>query len=93
MGSGRVSISIRDRQIEENNGIYEIVFQDGRAVSVQKTGGSMDVDMGINEFSHLIIGNGDVKALEFMEHVSVHKNKEALSQVFYRKPNLIMEDF
>lgn len=93
MGSGRVSISIRDRQIEENNGIYEIVFQGGRAVSVQKTGGSMDVDMGINEFSHLIIGNGDVKALEFMEHVSVHKNKEALSQVFYRKPNLIMEDF
>ena len=93
IGSGKVSISISDGQIKENNGVFEVAFQDGRAVSVQKVCGNGDVDMGINEFSHLIIGNGDVRSMEFMEHVIVHKNKEALGQVFYRKPNMIMEDF
>ncbi len=95
IGSGKVSISISDGQIKENNGVFEVAFQDGRAVSVQKVcgNGDVDMDMGINEFSHLIIGNGDVRSMEFMEHVIVHKNKEALGQVFYRKPNMIMEDF
>ena len=66
IGSGKVSISISDGQIKENNGVFEVAFQDGRAVSVQKVCGNGDVDMGINEFSHLIIGNGDVRSMEFM---------------------------
>lgn len=95
IGSGKAYISISDKQIEENNGVFEVVFQDGKAVSVKKadTGTDADVSMGINEFSRLIIGAGDVKSLEFMEHVTVHKNAEVLGQIFYRKPNLILEGF
>ena len=48
IGSGKVSISISDGQIKENNGVFEVAFQDGRAVSVQKVCGNGDVDMGIN---------------------------------------------
>ena len=70
-----------------------MVFEDGKATSVTRTNGNADVDMGINEFSHLIIGNGDTKALEFMDHVMVHQNTETLGQVFYRKPNRILEYF
>ena len=93
IGGGRVSISITDGQVKENNGVFDIVFEDGKATSVTRTNGNADVDMGINEFSHLIIGNGDTKALEFMDHVMVHQNTETLGQVFYRKPNRILEYF
>ena len=78
---------IGDYDIDGVNATY--ILMEG----LEMLGGDVDMDMGINEFSHLIIGNGDVRSMEFMEHVIVHKNKEALGQVFYRKPNMIMEDF
>lgn len=93
IGSGIVSVSVSDRQIEDNNGIWQVVFRDGKAVSVKKADIDADVSMGINEFSRLIIGAGDVKSLEFMDHVTVHKNAEMLAQIFYRKPNMILEYF
>lgn len=93
VGSGRVLISISDKQIEENNGVFEIVFRDGKALSIKRVNEEADVSMGINEFSRLIIGAGDVKSLEYMDHVTVHKNVETLGQVFYRKPNMILEYF
>lgn len=92
-GSGRVSLSVSDGQIEENNGVWETVFRDGKAVLVKKTDADADAEMGINEFSRLIIGAGDVKSLEFMDHATVHKNVEMLARVFYRKPNMILEYF
>ena len=93
MGSGEICLSINDKQIEENNSVFKIVFRDGKAVSVKKVDADADVNMGINEFSHLIIGSGDVKSLEFMDHVTIHRNADTLKQIFYRKPNMIMEYF
>ena len=93
IGSGTILLSISDQQIKENNGVFEIVFQDGKALTVKKVDADADVSMGINEFSRLIIGTGDIHSLEFMDHVTIHKNAEKLKQIFYRKPNMIVEYF
>lgn len=95
-GSGTVTISVTDRQIPENSGTYKIEFKDGMATGVTRRLLSVqaaDVEMDINAFSRLIIGTCDVSSLAFMDHVKVNTRAEALTGIFYRKPNYITEYF
>lgn len=93
-GNGTLAISVLDRQIAENCGTFVVTFADDRAVSVRKDeSAAPDVSMGINEFSRLIIGTCDSNSLEYMDHVTVHHSCSAIGQVFYKKPNLILEYF
>lgn len=94
LGSGTLSIAITDKQITENCGTFVITFTDGKAVSVAKNDvKTPDISMGINEFSRLIIGTCDAGSLQYMNHVSILTDSDAIGQVFYKKPNLILEDF
>ena len=94
VGSGSVAIEIRDAQIPENNGVFRVTFADGKCTQITKTdSGQADVSMGINEFSRLIIGTCDIASLAYMDNVTVHNPGAALPQMFYKKPNLIVEYF
>lgn len=93
-GSGSLTISVTDRQIADNCGTFAVTFSDGKAVSVAKVpAASPDISMGINEFSRLIIGTCDTSSLPYLDNVTVHNVSACLDQVFYRKPNLILEYF
>lgn len=100
LGDGSLSIAITDRQIMENNGIFTVSFQNGKATSVTRkefsdtvTAGNADITMGINEFSRLIIGTCNTDSLPYMANVVVNAQSPAIAQVFYKKPNLILEYF
>lgn len=94
LGSGTLSIAVSDRQIAENCGTFVVNFSDGRAVSVIKSpAAAPDVSMEINEFSRLIIGACDAGALQYMNNAVIHTDTAAIGQVFYQKPNLILEYF
>lgn len=94
LGDGVLSIALSDNQIPENCGTFTVTFRDGKADRVEKDNGRpADISMNINEFSRLIIGTCDTGSLEYMDNVAVHSNTPCIGQVFYRKPNLIVEYF
>ena len=101
LGNGKVRIGVTDPQISENNGVFEVEFEDGVCKNVRICGDNAcggadtqaDVTMPINEFSRLIIGTGDVSSLDYMERVTVHNPAAPLEKVFYKKPNLIVQFF
>lgn len=93
-GGGTLSIAITDKQIAANDATFTVTFEDGKAISVEKNSGkASDISMGINEFSRLIIGTCDIASLPYMDNVTVHNENACISQVFYKKPNLILEYF
>lgn len=113
IGSGSVKIGIKDPQIAENNGVFEVTFEDGICKDIticgcktcdgsdacgagnacDGTDAQADVTMTINEFSRLIIGTSDASSLAYMERVTVHNSSAPLSQVFYKKPTMIVQFF
>lgn len=95
-GSGRLSIGIWDGQIAENNGVFTVCFEDGRAVSVVRdTGEKAVIRMEISEFSRFLIGAADVSALQYSRRAYGHSRKDLplLGQVFYEKPCFLTEYF
>lgn len=93
-GSGKLAIALTDKQIAPNCGTFVVIFKDGKAVSVVKDStAAPDISMGINEFSRLIIGTCETTSLPYMDNVTVHNDSACISQVFYKKPNLILEYF
>lgn len=93
-GSGTVTLGITDGQIPENNGIFRVTFQNGKALSVEKTEEKADLELPIAVFSALLSG---VSAWEAAESwmPDVHKNRDnpALAGVFYKKPLWIGDYF
>lgn len=95
-GSGRLSIEITDGQIAENNGVFTVCFQDGKAVSVAgNTGEKALIRMEIPEFSRLLTGAADVSALLYSRRASGFSQEDLglLGQVFYEKPCFLTEYF
>lgn len=98
IGSGEIRIEICDEYIPENNGIFDVVFENGRAVSVKKGDNLVpQVTMPINEFSRLITGVLRTEDIAFCESVRLEENtaemQAVLKQVFYKKPCFLMEYF
>ena len=95
IGDGSVSIAVKDPQIPANNGTFKVSFKDGTCTNIAKEEdySTADVSMGINEFSRLIIGTCDTSSLPYMDNVTLHNKEALLSQVFYKKPNMIVEYF
>lgn len=90
-GDGEISIKIKDEQVPQNNGIFKVVFKDGRAESVEK-GTSFDVEMDIATFSKLIMGVipadrvRDVRSINIVDATNIEK-------VFYKKPIVMVDGF
>ena len=95
IGSGSVKLGIKDAQIAENTDVFEVTFENGVCKDIARLGAEADADitMTISEFSRLIIGTSDVSSLPYMERVTVHNSSAPLNQVFYKKPNMIVQYF
>ena len=89
-GSGALILELRDPQIPENCGCRKITFADGAVCSTEPTDLSADIRMDISAFSTLMAGAGNVR---WMPGVEILRNREAIDQVFYRKPLMIEEYF
>lgn len=95
-GSGRVSLEIADGQIAENNGVFTVCFEGGRAVSVVRDSGEKAViRMEISEFSRFLTGAVDVSALLYSRRAYGFSQEDlgVLGQVFYEKPCFLTEYF
>ena len=98
IGSGKIVIGITDAQIAENNGNYEVVFENGKAVSVTKgTDATAQIGMDIPAFSHGIFRGfrpgeaPDYDGVEIKDASIIDSSQ--IDQVFYPKNNFIMEYF
>ncbi|MSS63397.1 GNAT family N-acetyltransferase [Velocimicrobium porci] len=86
-GSGEITIELFDQQIIENNGVFHIIFESGKAVSIEKTEHvSPDVSLPVSLFSSAIVGNYTPEQLLFCNDLTLHCTLEKLSCVFYKKP-------
>lgn len=98
-GSDSIRLKILDECIPQNTGIYHVVFEDGKAVSVEKLPADeteWDASMGVNIFSRFIYGCTDLSALEYCEDMVLGDNPDALERlkkVFYHKNYYLMEYF
>ena len=94
LGTGRVVLEIQDPQIPENNGRFQVDFQDGKALSVARTEAAPDSSMRINIFSALISGVSDLaSAMAYMPDLTVTGHESDLAKVFYPKPLMIADYF
>lgn len=92
-GAGRVILEISDPQIPQNNARFAVTFEDGRAGSVDVTGGEPDAVMSISTFSALIAGVCDwEEAKQTFGGLKVLRDGN-LHQIFYRKPLMICDYF
>lgn len=93
VGSGSTVLRIRDPQIPENDRTFNLRFSQGKAVSVEETPEEADAVLSIAAFSALITGVCDFRdAAAWMDGLEVRR-PEALRQVFYRKPLMIVDYF
>ena len=82
---------MNDNQIFQNNGVFEVHFQDNLAIQVEKLpfSAKADIELDIGLFSRLIVGCCDTEVIGDLPNTHIYTNMEALSKVFYKKPNLI----
>lgn len=92
-GSGRVVISVSDKQISENNNTYAVLFEDDKAVSVTACDCAADVKMEIGRFSQMILGFTYWDNICDLSGVQIIGNVENLKKVFYSKPVYITNGF
>lgn len=92
IGSGNVIIKITDNQIPQNNNTFELIFENGKAKSVEITTKAEDVHMPIHVLSRLICGADTADSLNMYDDVVVTNSKH-LSQIFYKKASFIANSF
>ena len=99
IGSGRFVIGMSDAQIADNNGNFEVVFENGKAVSVTKVADDVtpQIRMDIPAFSHGIFRGfrqgevSDYDGIEILDEDIV--SDRLIDQIFYPKNNFLMEYF
>ena len=93
-GNGKLRLGIRDQLIPENDGVFDLRFENGRAVCVEKRSETPDVVLSISSFSALIAGVCDFDgARDWMDGVRVLTPDAPFGGVFYRKSMTISEYF
>lgn len=94
LGSGTISIKLSDNYILENNGIFTVAYQDGKAITVEKDIlEEFDIALNISTFSSAIVGNYTTEQLLLKDDVLLHSDTNKINHVFYKKPNWINNYF
>ena len=94
IGSGSICLEIRDPQIPENNGCFAVRFENGTAVSAEKTEQAPDAVLSIPSFSAMISGICTFEeAAMWLDGVEIRNHGACFSQVFYRKNLMITSYF
>lgn len=100
-GTGRIAIQVIDPYIDENNGIFTVIYQEGEAVEIHRkpvTGEEKAVDaicMHIDHFSEFIFQNRPVTNFLYYEGEQQLTEDEInmLEQTFARRTSFLMEFF
>ena len=92
-GTGELVLEICDEQIEQNNGRFRVVFEDGKTTEVERTQAQPDICLPIQEFSRLICGKHDMEDVLWLPDVKLNCEPEKAAKVFYRKPMFITLPF
>lgn len=99
-GTGKIRIAVNDPYIKENNRIFHVSFEDGKATTVtsekmpcDNVVSVTDIYLHITDFSRLIIGCLETEQIEFLENAVVNTDYETLGKVLYKKPVMLTEYF
>ncbi|WMJ23242.1 GNAT family N-acetyltransferase [Paludicola sp. MB14-C6] len=92
-GSGSLVMKISDNQIKQNDHIFEVVFVNGEATSVEVVEKPFDIAFSINDFSRLLIGTHNPTELKYIDQVQINAGLDKISKVFYKKLNFIADYF
>lgn len=91
IGSGSLPIIIEDKWIPENNGLFEVTFENGVAKEVTFTplekveSADAYTRMNISLFSAAIVGNYSVEDFAYIDGIELKAEQSVLAQVFYKK--------
>lgn len=91
-GAGTLRVAVRDAQIPENSGTFEVEFAPGAENAVRRTDAAPDVEATIQDFSRLLVGCCALDP-DWLPDVKVRCDLERARQVFYPKPNYIVQKF
>lgn len=91
-GEGCLRVAVKDMQIDENNGCFEVDFAPGREKRVRRLDAAPDIELTVQDFSRLIVGCCDLDP-EWLPDVKLHCSVEQAAQVFYRKPTFVSTFF
>lgn len=58
-GSGQVCFRLNDPYLPENNGVFQVAFQDGACVDLQREG-NPEVELDMAQFSRLLLGGSNI---------------------------------
>jgi len=92
-GSGTIVIKINDDIIFENNKTFTITFKNNKCESIFEANDHPDIEMGIDDFSSLIVGNYDYQDYSHFDNIKIYNNHENIKKVFYFKKNFIYDAF
>ena len=92
-GEGTLVLEIRDGQIDQNNGRFEIRFGNGGVGAVERVSKPADIEMGIQDFSRLIAGRYGMDALPCLPGIRMRCSPEIAAKVFFQKPLFINRYF
>ena len=93
IGSGRISICVRDSFIPENDHTFHVEFTDNicRNITVDDKPG--DLELPVSVFSAFLTGAYDANSLKRFPNVIFSKDSAPVAQVFYKKPVAITTFF
>lgn len=93
-GSGSLSILINDKQIEENNRVFTVTYENNKAIQVLASKDySADIEMPIDFFSTSIVGYYDSNDFDYIDHIVINCPKTKLEGVFFKKLSWINNYF
>jgi hypothetical protein len=91
-GEGCLRVAVKDGQIAQNDGCFEVSFAPGRENRVRRVNDAPDVELTVQDFSRLIVGCCGLDAM-WLPEVGLRCPIEQAAKVFYRKPAFISTFF
>ncbi len=101
-GDGKILLQITDPYIEENTGVFQVIYQEGKAAeicrvsetSAEEKGKTSVISMHIDRFSEFIFQNRPASDfLYYGEQSLTEEEVRKLEQTFARKTSFLMEYF
>lgn len=93
-GKGSYRIAVRDDMIQENNGVYDVVYQDGSIVVTQyDIAAACDITVSVQTFAQLCFGFLSLPMALLKQDVQLFGNQDTLERVFIVKPKFFSDRF
>ena len=91
--SGRYTLCVHDAMIPDNEGVYAVTYKSGGAV-VEKTGnGAPDMSLDVGTLAQLVLGYSAPAEACIKEGIEIHRNEQALNEVFVKRPTYLSFHF